>query len=80
MNQSNLDLNKADVFIKEIEGMKTKFSMSYIEAILHYCDMHSIDEEQIAQYVVGPLKEYVSVEAHDLNLVDSKKVVPLPSI
>ena len=80
MNQSNLDLNKADVFIKEIEGMVQKFSMSYIEAILYYCDMHSIDEEQIAQYVVGPLKEYVSGEAHDLNLVDSKKVVPLPSI
>ena len=53
----NLDLNKADTFIKEIEN---------------------IEEEQVAQYVVGPLKQRLATEAKSLNLISKKNATTLP--
>ena len=48
----NLDLNKADSFVKEIEIIVDKYNMDYMEAILYYCDIHSIDEDYVAHFVV----------------------------
>ncbi len=72
MKFENIDLRKADSLVREIESIVTKYNMSYIEAILHYCDMHSIDEEMVAQYIVGPLKQKVAEEASDLHLIEGE--------
>lgn len=74
----NLDLNKADTFVREIENIKEKYSMDYLEALLYYCDIHSLEEEQIAQFVVGPLKERVAKEARSMNLISQNETLTLP--
>lgn len=74
----NLDLNKADTFVREIENIKEKYSMDYLEALLYYCDIHSLEEEQIAQFVVGPLKERVAKEARSMNLISQDETLTLP--
>ena len=74
----NLDLNKADTFVREIENIKDKYSMDYLEALLYYCDIHSLEEEQIAQFVVGPLKERLAKEAQSLNLINKDESLALP--
>ena len=74
----NLDLNKADTFVKEIENIVDKYSMGYLEAILYYCDVHALEEEQVAQYVVGPLKQRLATEAKSLNLISKKNATSLP--
>tara|TARA_B100002019_G_C21062428_1_gene494773 strand:+ start:414 stop:650 length:237 start_codon:yes stop_codon:yes gene_type:complete len=74
----NLDLNKADTFVREIENIKEKYSMDYLEALLYYCDIHSLEEEQIAQFVVGPLKERVAKEARSMNLISQDETLSLP--
>tara|TARA_B100000085_G_C18541093_1_gene511962 strand:+ start:878 stop:1114 length:237 start_codon:yes stop_codon:yes gene_type:complete len=74
----NLDLNKADSFVKEIEIIVDKYNMDYLEAILYYCDIHSMEEDQIAQFVVGPLKERLAKEARSLNLISKNDALSLP--
>ena len=74
----NLDLNKADTFVREIENIKEKYSMDYLEALLYYCDIHSLEEEQIAQFVVGPLKERLAKEARSMNLISRDDALSLP--
>ena len=74
----NLDLNKADTFVKEIENIVDKYSMGYLEAILYYCDIHALEEDQVAQYVVGPLKQRLATEAKSLNLISKKNATSLP--
>ena len=65
----NLDLKKTDTFVREIENIKNKYSMDYLEALIYYCDIHSLEEDQIAQFVVGPLKERLAKEALSLHLI-----------
>jgi len=65
----NIDLRRADSMVKEIESIVTKYNMTYVEGLLHYMDLHSIDEEQVAQYVVGPLRAKIAKEASDLHLI-----------
>ena len=74
----NLDLNKADTFVREIENIKDKYSMDYLEALLYYCDIHSLEEEQIAHLVVRPLKERLAKEAQSLNLINKDESLALP--
>ena len=74
----NLDLNKADTFVREIENIKDKYSMDYLEALLYYCDIHSLEEDQIAQFVVGPLKEKLAKEARSVNLIPREDALSLP--
>tara|TARA_B100000085_G_scaffold85289_1_gene76902 strand:+ start:751 stop:987 length:237 start_codon:yes stop_codon:yes gene_type:complete len=74
----NLDLNKADTFVREIENIKEKYAMDYLEALLYYCDIHSLEEEQIAQFVVGPLKERLAKEARSMNLISRDDALSLP--
>tara|TARA_B110000881_G_C18330186_1_gene391252 strand:+ start:397 stop:633 length:237 start_codon:yes stop_codon:yes gene_type:complete len=74
----NLDLKKTDTFVREIENIKNKYSMDYLEALIYYCDIHSLEEDQIAQFVVGPLKERLAKEALSLHLIAKDESLPLP--
>ena len=74
----NLDLKKTDTFVREIENIKDKYSMDYLEALIYYCDIHSLEEDQIAQFVVGPLKERLAKEALSLHLIAKDESLPLP--
>ena len=74
----NLDLNKADTVIKEIENIVDMYCMGYLAALLYYCDVHALEEEQVAQYVVGPLKQRLATEAKSLHLISKKNATSLP--
>ena len=74
----NLDLKKTDTFVREIENIKNKYSMDYLEALIYYCDIHSLEEDQVAQFVVGPLKERLAKEALSLHLIAKDESLPLP--
>ena len=64
--------------MREIENIKNKYSMDYLEALIYYCDIHSLEEDQIAQFVVGPLKERLAKEALSLHLIAKDESLPLP--
>jgi hypothetical protein len=56
-------------FALEIEALVKKMEMSYVEAIIHYCDVNGLDNVDIAKLCVGSLKEKLEAEAQRNNLL-----------
>jgi hypothetical protein len=57
-------------FAQEIESLvHQNDDMSYIDAILHFCESNSIDVESVPKLISKPLKEKIKYEAMELNFL-----------
>ena len=57
-------------FAQEIESLvHTTANMSYIDAIIHFCDQNNIDVESVPKLISKPLKEKIKYEAQELNFL-----------
>jgi len=54
-------------FSTEVETLVNSDSMSYIDAIIHYCDNNDIEIETVSKLISKPLKEKLKHEAQQLN-------------
>jgi hypothetical protein len=52
--------------------------MSYIDAIIHFCEQNSIDLESVPKLVSKPLKEKIKYEAMELNFLKRSSRAKLP--
>lgn len=66
-------------FTQEIESLVQKNkSMSYIDAIIHFCELNSIDVEFVPKLITKPLKEKIKYEAMELNFLKKSSRAKLP--
>jgi len=56
-------------FSTEVETLVSSDSMSYIDAIIHYCDINDIELETVPKLISKPLKEKLKHEAQQLNFI-----------
>jgi hypothetical protein len=57
-------------FAQEIETLvHSEEKMSYIDAIIHFCEKNSIDVESVPKLISKPLKEKIKYEAMELNFL-----------
>ena len=57
-------------FAQEIESLVQKNEdMSYIDAIIHFCETNNIDVESVPKLISKPLKEKIKYEAMELNFL-----------
>jgi hypothetical protein len=56
-------------FSSEVETLVSSDSMSYIDAIIHYCDINDIELETVPKLISKPLKEKLKHEAQQLNFI-----------
>ena len=57
-------------FAQEIENLvQYNSDMNYIDAIIHFCEMNSIDIESVPKLISKPLKEKIKYEAMELNFL-----------
>ena len=57
-------------FAQEIEGLvQTHGDMNYIDAIVYFCELNSIDLESVPKLISKPLKEKIKYEAQELNFL-----------
>jgi len=56
-------------FSTEVETLVSSDSMSYIDAIIHYCDVNDIELETVPKLISKPLKEKLRHEAQQLNFI-----------
>ena len=54
-------------FSTEVETLVNSDAMSYIDAIIHYCDSNEIELETVSKLISKPLKEKLKHEAQQLN-------------
>ena len=66
-------------FAQEIEGLvQTHQNMNYIDAIVYFCDLNSIDLESVPKLIPKPLKEKIKYEASELNFLKRSSRAKLP--
>ncbi len=66
-------------FAQEIESLvHTDEGMSYIDAIIHFCEKNSIDVESVPKLISKPLKEKIKYEAQELNFLKRSSRAKLP--
>jgi hypothetical protein len=57
-------------FAQEIETLvHSEEKMSYIDAIIHFCEKNNIDVESVPKLISKPLKEKIKYEATELNFL-----------
>ena len=57
-------------FAQEIESIvQLNNGMSYIDAIIHFCENNNIDLESVPKLISKPLKEKIKYEAMELNFL-----------
>ena len=66
-------------FAHEIEHIVqyTK-NMSYIDAIIYFCEKNSVDLESVPKLISKPLKEKLKCEAMELNFLKRSSRAKLP--
>ena len=63
--------------MENIEELVQRTKMTYIDAILHYCEENKLEPETAGQMVGGKLKQQVQEEAEKLNLVQKTSKLPI---
>ena len=56
-------------FAQEIEKLVKEENISYIDAIISFCEMNKIDLESVPKLISKPLKEKIKYEAMELNFL-----------
>lgn len=57
-------------FAQEIESLvQINADMSYIDAIINFCENNNIDLESVPKLISKPLKEKIKYEAMELNFL-----------
>ena len=72
-----LKVRSSKEFTKEIEKLATTSDMTYIDAIVQYCQDKDLDIESVSGLISPILKEKLQYEAENLNMIP-KTTTKLP--
>ena len=62
-----------------IEGIvREKRPITYMDAIIHYCEQNNIEVETVGRLISKALKEKIQVEASKANLIKIEQTGKLP--
>lgn len=64
-----LSINNPEAFAKYIEEKVTKHGMSYMEAVLDFCEKRELEPEQIAPFISTKIKRAIAKEGKALHLL-----------
>ena len=70
-------MNAKQFSLKIEEIKRNNGDMTYMDAILHYCDENKIDPAEVGKYISKSLKEKITIEAQGLNLIEKGGKLPL---
>lgn len=65
------------LFMENIEKLVQKTNMTYIDAVMHYCEENKLEPETAGKMIGGKLKQNIQDEAEDLHLIQKTSKLPL---
>ena len=65
-------------FALEIENIVATENFNYIDAIVHYCEINSLEVESVTKLISKPLKERLKWDATRLNFMKKTSRAKLP--
>ena len=69
--------NNSMAFAENIEKLVQTTKMTYIDAVLHYCEENKLEPEIASKMITGKLKQNIQDEAEDLHLIERTSKLPL---
>ena len=65
-------------FTIKIEQIAANNNLSYMDAVIHYCESNNVEIETIAKLIQGTLKQKIKAEAEVLNFLPKSSTKGLP--
>ena len=72
-----IKMNNSMIFMENIEQLVQKTNMSYLDAIVHYCEENKLEPETAGKMIGGKLKQNIQDEAEDLHLIQKISKLPI---
>ena len=70
-------MNNSMVFMENIENLVQKTNMTYIDAVMHYCEENKLEPETAGKMIGGKLKQNIQDEAENLHLIQRTSKLPI---
>ena len=70
-------MNNSMIFMENIENLVQKTKMSYIDAVMYYCEENKLEPETAGKMIGGKLKQNIQDEAEDLHLIERTSKLPI---
>ena len=70
-------MNNSMIFMENIENLVQQTRMTYIDAVMHYCEENKLEPETAGKMIGGKLKQNIQDEAEDLHLIQRTSKLPL---
>lgn len=77
MNLEELAVMTPKKFAMKIEEIVSKGGVSYMDAILDYCEKNQMEPDAIAPLISRPLKEKIEADARELNFLPRVATLPI---
>ena len=65
------------IFMENIENLVQKTKMTYIDAVMYYCEENKLEPETAGKMIGGKLKQNIQDEAEDLHLIQKTSKLPI---
>ena len=75
-----LQTQSSSEFYTKIIALVEKTKLSYMDAVLHYCDQNGMEPETAAQLVNTKLKAQIREEAEVLNFLPKTAKLPIQAL
>jgi len=72
----SLSANNSEAFAKHIERLVHEKKLTYIEAVLHFCETRRLEPESVAPYLSTKMKTAMAKEAVDRHLLRARRELP----
>ena len=63
--------------MENIESLVQQTKMSYIDAVMYYCEENKLEPETAGKMIGGKLKQNIQDEAENLHLIQRTSKLPL---
>ena len=73
----SLQTQTSNEFYTKIQELVEETRLSYMDAVLHYCDQNGMEPETAAQLINGKLKAQIREEAEELNFLPKTAKLPI---
>ena len=72
-----IKMNNSMIFMENIENLVQKTKMTYIDAVMYYCEENKLEPETAGKMIGGKLKQNIQDEAEDLHLIQKTSKLPI---
>ena len=77
MNLEELAVMTPKKFAIKIEEIVSKGGITYMDAILDYCEKNQMEPDTVAPLISKPLKEKIEADARELNFLPRVATLPI---